>query len=129
MNDTPEMTPLFVSSLQCRCVYPCGSRVTCDPPPEDTDEDWLALYRDYETMADAVVRLVADGFVQETHNYSGVQFFSMRKGDLNLLLTDDEDFYKRHRRATALCTRLNLSNKDDRVALFQTILYDVEIQN
>lgn len=124
------MNPDFVGWLRCRLVYPCGSRVTCDPPPENTDEDWLVLFHDCESMSDAVDRLERERhFTSETHNYSGVQFYSMRLGSLNLLLTADEDFYRRHRRATALCTRLNLMDKADRVALFQTVLYDVEIQN
>ncbi len=27
----------------CVLIEPVGSRVTCNPPPMDTDEDWLCL--------------------------------------------------------------------------------------
>lgn len=123
------MTPEFVKSLKCRQVYMCGSQVTCEPPPEDTDEDWLALFYDEESMLQTIDRLCfEEEFECETTTYATTEFFSLRKDSLNLLMTASEDFYSRHRRATALCKLLNLKDKGERIALFQVILYDKEYE-
>jgi hypothetical protein len=50
-------------------------------------------------------------------------FTSLTRGELNLIVTDDEGFADRFMLATRLCTRLNLKMKDERVALFQAVLY------
>lgn len=124
------MTPNFVRDLRCAALYPCGSRVTCDPPPEDTDEDWLILFYDQTHLLDALDRLVNSlGFTNESDfRYGSRVFYSVRRDELNLLLTADPEFYARHRRATALCKLLNIANKEDRVAVFQVILYDKEYE-
>lgn len=109
-------------------VEPCGSRVTCDPAPTDTDQDYLVEVKDDEkTIAQVVNRL--DSFLFHWEGGEHYQqamtgdFMSWRRGDVNLIVTANAAFAERHRTATALCKRLNLLNKDDRVALFQAVLY------
>lgn len=112
-------------------VEPCGSRVTCDPAPVNTDRDFLVTLKSV-TRADAaiadVVGALSDlGFVWEgSQHYQdmiGNYFMSFRKGDMNLIVTASLDFARRHRAATHVCKRLNLLEKKDRVALFQAVLY------
>jgi hypothetical protein len=45
------------------------------------------------------------------------------RDDVNLIATSDGDFFRRFLAATQVCIRLNLMNKEDRIALFQAVLY------
>ena len=112
----------------------CGSRVTCNPAPPDTDEDWLVLYPEerFQELHDV---LYLDGwslggsFMAGSFNQSNPdeQFRSYTKEingiKRNLICTSSEIFHKRFWAATTVSTRLNLMNKDDRIALFQAVLY------
>lgn len=109
-------------------VEPCGSRVTCSPPPENTDCDFLVevTKRDQRSVAQLVNDLHRLNFVWEgSRHYQDAMgnFMSWRRDDVNLILTSNPDFAARHRVATALCKRLNLLDKHDRIALFQAVLY------
>ena len=102
-----------------------GSRITCNPPPIDTDEDWLVL-----VGVDPEAKLLAAGFVQDGNPefYTGSDvggFRSWRLGDLNVVTTPDTAFYQRFMTATHLAKRFNLLEKGDRIALFQAVLYGV----
>ena len=108
---------------------PVGSRVTCDPAPTDTDEDWLVLVREVP-----VEKLQEAGFSQEgspefyTGNDAG-GFRSWRKGEINLITTQSYEFFRLFLTATYLAKRFNLLRKQDRIALFQAVLYGVEVHN
>lgn len=110
-------------------ISPIGSRVTCVPAPVDTDEDWLILVTE-----DPTSRMKELGFTQDgspdfyTGNDQG-GFRSWRKGDLNVVTTPDGEFYRRFMTATHLAKRYNLLDKGDRIALFQAILYNVDVNN
>lgn len=108
-------------------VTACGSRVTCNPPPTDTDRDFLVVTAD-ACEAAFVAELKNLGFncegydqYQQTSVAGG--FKSWRRGDLNLIVTSDDVFAERHRAATYVCTRLNVLDKSDRIAIFQAVLY------
>ena len=109
-----------------------GSRVTCDPAPLDTDEDWLILCPDPDASKDHLVN--NSGFVIEgnpqfyTGNDNG-QFQSYRLGDINAIVTPSDEFYELFLTATELAKRFNLLEKDDRIALFQAVLYGVQVHN
>lgn len=110
---------------------PVGSRVTCDPAPQDTDEDYLVL----DSMIDSIpAKLEAAGFTVEGESefYTGNDaggFVSYRKGNVNVICTSDGDFYQNFLTATALAKRFNLLRKADRIALFQAVLYRVSPNN
>jgi hypothetical protein len=109
-------------------LSPCGSRVTCDPPPSDTDEDWLVLAQDSHTLSLLLDQLALAGFQWEgdTEHYQETTkdgFMSWRKGALNLIVTKSESFWERHRAATHVCKMLNLADKQHRIAVFQAVLY------
>lgn len=103
-------------------VFAVGSRITCDPAPTDTDEDFLVVVRKRNPGA-----MAAAGFELDTggshYEPSEGQFNSWRKGSLNLIVTDDRKFARRFLAASAVAQRLNLLNKADRIALFQAVLY------
>lgn len=108
---------------------PVGSRETCSPPPLDTDIDYLCLVKRsiYSNLKDL-------GFTQEgspqfyTGNDRGA-FSSWRKGDVNLIITPDIRFYDLFLTATYLAKKHNLLKKEDRIQLFQAVLYDVALDN
>lgn len=112
-----------------------GSRVTCNPPPMDTDNDQLLLVKDYVCVE---ADLVANGWklggsaIPADQNYTKPDefFASFTNGDVNLIVTPSSEFARRFVAATSVAQRLNLTNKDDRIALFQAVLYGRgDIQN
>lgn len=113
-------------------VEPCGSRVTCDPAPTDTDADYLVECKGQRMVSEAVDAMGRAGFSWEggVHYQMAAEdgFMSWRHAggeDINLIVTADAAFAARHRIATDVCKMLNLQNKVDRIVLFQAILYRV----
>jgi hypothetical protein len=117
------MKPEFLSDIAFS-ITPVGSRVTCDPPPTDTDEDWLVHSYNVQKAIDL---LSQNGFTLDNPNLHYAPdtgaFNSWRKGNVNVILTKDYDFNRRFLAASAMAKRFNLLEKPDRVALFQAVLY------
>lgn len=142
MDHAEKVMHLMPISEMVDRMMPCGSRVTCDPAPLDTDEDYLLLVdAQYDGM-----KLVKDGPMRmnELEIYlrlngwemggslptditvnipPDAQFASWTLDDLNLIITTSQAFFSRHMAATAVCKRLNLLDKADRIAVFQAVLY------
>lgn len=105
--------------------HPTGSRFICDPPVMDTDIDYVCLSRGtiYQT------ELFLDGWTltnpDDEGKYEGMErhFDTYRRNEYNLILTKDFDFYCRFAYATHVAKKQNLTNKQDRIDLFQEILY------
>jgi hypothetical protein len=118
-----------------RRFEPVGSRVTCTPPPTDTDEDFLVLI-DEEKFGELYLNLMADGYelggsvpLNEVDVDPDERFSSFTLGTTNLIVTSSEIFFDRFMLATAEATAKNLMVKADRIALFQSILYPkVEVE-
>lgn len=109
-------------------VEMCGSKVTCDPPPFDTDTDYRVSVPRGETFVREVVSVLGDrGFQWEGsehyQNAAADGFMSWRKGDVNFIVSSNHEWLTKHAIATALSKRLNLLEKADRIALFQAVLY------
>jgi len=99
-----------------------GSRVTCSPPVLDTDEDVLIFTEEIETL---VGNCIETGFKRDgsTRSTYGAGFVSLRQGRMNLIVTDNEEFFDKFMLATFVCKSLNLLSKAERVIVFQAILY------
>lgn len=108
---------------------PVGSRVTCDPAPVDTDEDWLVQVAGNPEQAMLAAGFTQDGSPQFYTGNDAGGFRSWRLGDLNVVTTEDRCFYELFLTATALAKRFNLLDKADRIALFQAVLYGVHVDN
>lgn len=107
----------------CLRYEPVGSRITCNPPPMDTDEDFLALVPD-EGIAWA--SLEALGFETGTDaEYDGMasNFISFKRGVTNIIVTSDIEWFAKFMAASHVAKRLNLRKKADRIAVFQAVLY------
>lgn len=96
---------------------PTGSTVICDPPPDGTDVDFVVLEK---TKLGLGLEWQCG---TEYNNEYPPQFRSYRRGNVNLIVTGDEEFYNRFIAATHVAKRLNLLKKVDRIALFQAVLY------
>jgi hypothetical protein len=110
------MTPEWiVPGIQWQRV---GSRVTCSPPPTDTDEDFLVYDRFFHQKS----KLIGLGFQCESYGNLYEKFQSYRLGDANVILTTNKEFYDRFLFATRVAKRLNLMKKEDRITLFAALL-------
>jgi hypothetical protein len=118
----------------CLKVEPVGSRITCNPPPMDTDEDFLCLVA-RDKFYDLVDMLVDKNYdiggsnVVPSEDYPIDEwegFQSFKKGITNLIVTCSVDFFDRFMVATKIAKEKNLLLKEERIALFQYILYDIE---
>lgn len=117
---------IFERSLS---VHPVGSRVTCDPPPLNTDADFLVLLP--PDAGDVISRLIQDdwrldgSFIEDKNNDTdeSARFNSYTRGDINLIVTKSSIFHDRFIAASSIAKRLNLLNKADRIAVFQAVLY------
>ena len=122
----------MIEKLKEHCVYfiPCGSRITCNPPPQDTDRDHIVLVKDGQWDG-FVNQLFADGWIQggssipnELNTLLPSEIFnSFTLGIENIIATQSPEFFRRFLAATSVSKRLNLLNKEDRIALFQAVLY------
>lgn len=101
-----------------------GSRVTCNPPPTDTDEDYLVLV-DILDLSRSLDALKDEGWEMGTEFSAAHQpeFYSLKKNNVNVIVTGSQFWFEKFELATRVATKLNLLNKEDRITLFQAILY------
>ena len=130
MNAPDRITvPPFIGELHQQ-ITPVGSRVTCNPAPTNTDQDWLVLV-DASKFDAFALALLSDGWevggsmVPNDVNYlpASQRFNSFTKGIDNVIATSSPEFHMRFLAASSVAKRLNLLSKADRVALFQAVLY------
>lgn len=135
MIDTTQISaPDALDDLRTKClmIEPVGSRVTCNPPPMDTDQDFLVLvsasaFSDFDQYLCSYgyefggSRIHAGGCLVGDES----SFQSYTLGDVNLIVTSSDIFFNRFMAATSVAKRFNLLDKSDRIALFQAVLYGV----
>lgn len=101
-----------------------GSREICNPPPLDTDEDYL-VWSLSEVSGYLDVLLELGGWTYQDRPYGeNLEFDSWRKGSVNILKTSDTNFALKFKLATKVAKGFNLLKKEDRISLFEAILYD-----
>lgn len=101
------------------CLY--GSQyVGGDAVTEDSDTDILVRGREKEITT----LLQNEGFTDETKNstYKNSGFVSFRKGDLNIVLATDAEWFQRAVVANELCRVFNLVEKDKRILLHDVVV-------
>jgi len=97
-----------------------GSRVICTPPVLDTDLDIVVLVNDYKVRVD----IEALGYTLTSKDYGDAgEFYCYRKGDINLIVTDQPQWFEKWRSTTELAKSLNLKTKAYR-AFFFSVLVD-----
>lgn len=107
---------------------PVGSRRSVNPPPLDTDDDWLFL-TDKENL-NKICFMVDNDYEppDETDQKCpkskiGSEFISLRVEEFNLIVTTSEPFFDKFMLAQRVCEQLNLMEKRQRVIVFRAILY------
>jgi hypothetical protein len=108
----------LLTHKEIRQFEPVGSRVTCKPPPMDTDIDYLILAHndwDFEEI------LMLNGFICEG-DYRGDDFTSLRRGKENVILTSKINFFDQFMVATKMAKKFNLLKKKDRIDLFNLVI-------
>ena len=78
------MIPAWVEGVAI-AVEPYGSRVTCDPPPTDTDEDWLVLVTEFDTLHYA---LVDTGFARSDRGTETLRLLDRLDQGMHRLLSE-----------------------------------------
>jgi hypothetical protein len=106
---------------------PVGSRVTCNPPPTDTDEDWLVYDPEYKCKAYLVNNDWDDCGECYDEDDEVTKDMSVYRCDyVNVICMHSKDQFDRFLIATGLAKRFNLMDKDDRIALFEAVRYGRE---
>ncbi|UVB02997.1 hypothetical protein IVIADoCa2_20 [Xanthomonas phage vB_Xar_IVIA-DoCa2] len=121
-------------------MHPTGSAFMCDPPVQNTDEDWLVLSDSPLTIHELEGLMKRDGWTRcvetDAENYAGDvsygdTWIALRKGHYNIMLTECVGWYMRSCAATMLCKAMNLQMKEHRKHLFRAIrdgaVFDAEL--
>lgn len=107
-------------------IYQTGSSVICNPPVTDTDIDFVIC----ATIGTKLHRFLAvNGFKpsnadEEEYDLEEEGFSCYRKDNINLIVTENKQWYDKWVLATKVARKLNLKVKADRVMLFKAFLYD-----
>lgn len=109
-------------TLYTEC-FRTGSSVICSPPVLTTDIDVMMHTKNVVSLYEY---LLDNGWEPSKGDYSSDTgpvrcWHSFRKGEYNLLITDDLEYYSKFEEATIVATKLNLLNKTDRIYLFNYI--------
>lgn len=124
------MNPLATyPRVDALAVEMCGSRVTCNPPPTDTDEDWRVFCPNDVLFNDLAKWLLKNSYqitsveYEEAGNEGTFLAFRGLINNVNIMLTQDSKWFQRHQAATHVCKTLNLMDKQQRIMVFQAVLY------
>lgn len=118
----------------CLAAVAVGSRVTCNPPPTDTDQDVLCLV-ETDDLDDFEDYLSDMGWMFEGEDYAGAKkgdFMSWRKEhdktEYNLIVTTQEKWFDSFMDATLSCKEKNLLTKKERIAEFDKFMPKVVVK-
>ena len=93
-------------------MVPVGSRRTCNPPPTDTDDDYLILCEDRNQTVKSLKEL---GFeppedIEEYVALHDCNFTSLRFGELNFIVTEDMLWFDKFLTASYFAKKYNVTN-------------------
>lgn len=116
-------------------AVPVGSRVTCNPPPTDTDQDILCLVEE-DILEEFETYLMEENWEFEGEDYAGTKkgdFMSWR-GDFdgteyNLIITTEEKWFDSFMDATFSCKEKNLMTKAERIAEFDKFMPKAHVKS
>jgi hypothetical protein len=130
-------------------VIPFGSKLVCDPPPENCDEDWAVIFpfkhetkmvnglggveiplnmfptKYYKEHLEKVHKILDKaGYKLCNEDYKQVpqHFNTYRKEKVNISIYGDLKYGHKLKVATDICKRMNIQDKKERVEIFQIIV-------
>ena len=115
-----ELAP-DVFELDGCTFHAVGSRTIYGAARDDSDYDLLVISKD--PIPHLFDKMGFEIDAREHYEPSKGGFNSWRRNELNVILTYSRHFGSAFRNANALCVCLGLTSRDDRVAVFQAILY------
>ena len=108
--------------------FPTGSRVICNPPIMDTDEDWAVLeVKHWSPTRKTLGEVLNESGWDRGGSEAKGSFQSWRKGELNIIIFHSPQGFAKYRLSTRITTVLNLQKKEDRINLFSMIQDDASI--
>ena len=101
-----------------------GSRAICNPPPVGTDDDRLVLFIHPGDLKKAVERLEAEGWVRDPNYNLDEEFTSLKQegNELNLILTENQEFFYKFKAAVAICKKFNVMDKETRIWVHNKVM-------
>lgn len=84
---------------------------------EGNDVDIMWLVSDYQ---EATRLLIKDGYEYDK-DYEDDRFASLRKGEVNVIVTAEEERYRNTLIAAEVCKYLKVAERDDRIAVHRII--------
>lgn len=123
LGDALERNKLYEWKPLAKIHMAVGSRVTCNPPPTDTDEDWIVYDPEWG---------LASYLHDNEWEYGGSDngndgWKSYKKQYINVICICDLSEYTKFKLATSVAKELNLMEKHHRVVLFEAIMYGSDI--
>ncbi len=109
-----------LSDLGCK-LWPVGSRTIEGAAKSDSDYDFLVFT--HARIPDVFFGLGYDLNLGQHYDPSEGAFNSWRLGSVNLIATDNFHFCNKFLRANEVAKALRLTDRANRVTLFQAILY------
>ena len=101
-----------------------GSSYICNPPVTNTDIDFVIYSQDWDKLHNWCEQ---NAFKTNFEDYELEEFRSYKRGVINLIVTNDATFYKRFVKATEVAKKLNLLDKQQRIDLFDFVMYESNI--
>lgn len=101
--------------------FATGSSVICNPPVLNTDFDYVILVPRNSYELDQFIE--DQGFKTNYADYDLEDFRSWKQGQINYIITDNIGWYAKMRTATKLAKKLNLLDKQQRIDLFDYVMY------
>lgn len=104
-----------------------GSTYICNPPPENTDIDYLVFCQSQGMFDECVDYLLSNDFDidcgEHYQDASDNTFSSFSNKPINFIVTKNYNFAVNHRLATEHCKKENMLDKAERIKVFQKYLY------
>lgn len=118
------MLPDYLEDI-CEKWALVGSRVVCNPPPTDTDQDILVLVN-RDNLSLMMSELRANRWIEQGGYGTMTDFDSWKKVEggelLNIILTYKEDWFDLFMQATEICRENNYLKKEDRIKCFDKVM-------
>lgn len=100
--------------------FTCGSAFVCNPPVLDTDLDAVAYVSGDPWFIWRVLEpLGYTNCAKNDESYPEGDHCIVRKGRMNFIIVTTKTRFEQWRKATDICKALNLTDKADRVVVYQ----------
>ena len=115
---------LYIPKDLYQMAFPTGSSWICNPPVLNTDIDFAILSGDWDKLD---LWCIDNGFKTNYEDYAMEAFRSYKRGPVNLIVTNDETFFRKFGAASLLAKKLNLLDKEQRIICFDFLMYEPAI--